>query len=358
MSFADYIEASRHIIANGRADLTPATQNKIIEANSPFQWLPENSPKSPSGKHKNGILLVHGLMDSPFSLRDLGQYFYAKDFLVRSILLPGHGTVPGDLTEVDAMSWHRAVSYGIEAMSMDVENIYLLGFSGGATLSLCQAFNNAPIKGLFLFAPSVKLTARFAWIARWLHHAGKLFPRCGWYVLKDDSNYAKYESCPYNMAYQAYRITQDLAKLRNSSTLTIPMFMVLSDDDETIDSDAAKRFFLRQPEEKNRLLIYSKKEQSCDDIGVEYRNSSYPEQQILDFSHVCLLVPPDNPHYGKYGDYFPPPRFLGKADNRPVYAGALSKENMRSYATRRLTYNPDYDYMTRCMDDFIAKVCD
>ena len=93
-TFAEYIAETREMIKNARLDLTDSTQDFIVQANSPAEWIPH------IGKVKNGILLIHGLCDSPHAMQSLFDHYKAKGFLVRSILLPCHGSVPGDLVEI------------------------------------------------------------------------------------------------------------------------------------------------------------------------------------------------------------------------------------------------------------------
>lgn len=49
------------------------------------------APSIPTGA---GILLVHGLGDSPWSFSDIAQSLAANGILVRTVLLPGCGTQP------------------------------------------------------------------------------------------------------------------------------------------------------------------------------------------------------------------------------------------------------------------------
>ena len=73
-SFQDYTQNAANIVALGRIDLNKDNANKIIGANSPF----ELRPTLPT---KKGILLIHGLFDSPSTLRDIGESFSeAKTF--------------------------------------------------------------------------------------------------------------------------------------------------------------------------------------------------------------------------------------------------------------------------------------
>src|SRR5262249_58707801 len=41
---------------------------------------------------RGAVLLVHGLTDSPYSMRSLAELFFARGFYVLVLRLPGHGT--------------------------------------------------------------------------------------------------------------------------------------------------------------------------------------------------------------------------------------------------------------------------
>src|SRR5688572_13718977 len=101
-SFRDYLQHMENVIKTGRLDLTSENTNKIVTANCPYEWRPEQ-------KTKQGALLLHGLYDSCFSMKDVGHHLLSKNFLVRSVLLPGHGTVPGDLLNVDYREWIKTI---------------------------------------------------------------------------------------------------------------------------------------------------------------------------------------------------------------------------------------------------------
>ena len=47
-------------------------------------------PSTPSG----GVLLLHGMSDSPYSLRALGEELHQQGYWVVGLRLPGHGTLP------------------------------------------------------------------------------------------------------------------------------------------------------------------------------------------------------------------------------------------------------------------------
>ena len=51
----------------------------------------------PSGPPRCGVLLVHGLTDSPYSMRHLAQIYQAEGCYALVLRMPGHGTVPTGL---------------------------------------------------------------------------------------------------------------------------------------------------------------------------------------------------------------------------------------------------------------------
>lgn len=351
--FIDYVETTRNRISLARIDLTPTTAKSIIDANCPFEWRPDalTSPRK-------GILLIHGLLDSPYGVRDLAHYFLKRGFLVRSILLPGHGTVPGDLLTTHYSDWLKAAAYGIDSFSGGVDELYCLGISGGATMALYHALALPTLKGLFLFAPSIKLRSRYAFAGSWLKHLGKLYTPAEWYRLASDRDYAHYESFPYHFVEQAYRLTRVFQEREKNARLTMPLFMVLTKEDETIDSAAAEAFFSRHHHPHSRLVIYSPTPVQTVDPRIEWRTSCFPEDHILNFSHICLGIDPDNPHYGRHGDY--PVLLPPLAVDEVVYKGAVKPGSSGEDGgpRSRLTYNPDFGNLLGRMDGFLDRLGD
>src|SRR5262245_51655871 len=53
----------------------------------------------PSGSPTGAVVLLHGLTDSPYSLRNIARLYRDHGFVVIAIRLPAHGTVPAALTD-------------------------------------------------------------------------------------------------------------------------------------------------------------------------------------------------------------------------------------------------------------------
>ncbi len=347
LSFADYVEDMRAIIAETRLDLKPENRDKIIAANAPFELRPENYDG------KRAILLVHGLFDATLSIQDLGKIFYAQGFLVRAVLLPGHGTVPGDLLDISHEEWIKATQYGIDSLYPEADEVYFGGFSTGGALGLYHALMRENLAGLFLIAPAKKLSfiAAFAnhlfGITRLLTNEEK------WIVRHTQDDYAKYNIFPMRSSQEVDALIARVSHLSTHHLVQIPIFMVLSHDDETINTEAALKFFTEQPHPKNRLIYYSNDALKTKDNRITVVGSRFPEQHILSFSHICLAMAPDNPHCGMNGDYHEPIFKVAKTEDETIYRGALKDKHIKHHCFQRLSYNPDFENMTQQMVEFL-----
>jgi len=366
MSFAAYVKHSRNIILKYRTDITPENQDRILEANSPFELRPGPAcPKSEDGKPERGILLIHGLSDSPFLMRDLAEHFHSRCFLVRAILLPGHGTVPGDLLKVTFQAWIEAARFGIRGLAGDVKQVYVGGFSTGGTLAVHEALSGERIDGLLLFAPAIALRSKLAFMANWHKPVSWANEGLKWAEIYDDRDYAKYESFAMNAADQIHLLTQELGFLqRGRPKLPMPVFMAASMDDASADTEAAYAFVLGLPNTRNRVVLYGRvKPAAASDRRVTYIWSVHKPMNIREFSHLSITLSPDNPHYGIHGDYAnclhyfsDQAKFLRCKDGGGLPYGELTKDKEGAGLFRRLTFNPFFDDLTARIDRFIESI--
>jgi esterase/lipase len=356
LSFIDYIELMRNVIIESRLDLIDENVSIIIAGNSPFSWQ-STTLTSSTKKFKNGILLIHGLYDSPFFLADIGKHFLKNDFIVNAILLPGHGTVPGDLLDIEYPEWIRAVNYGIECLAERCEHVYIAGYSLGGILALRHAFQSSACKGLFLFAPVLKpisslkyMLARYYRLFSWASNKGQ------WYQIAEQNNYMKYCCYTFNAAYQACQLIADTRTIIRKKSLDIPIFIAMSEDDEIISKRAVLSFFIGQPNLCNKLILYTNSHQNPGNEKIIVRNSSYPHHNILNFSHTCLTIAPENNYLGINSAYkdFSHYRNLDSLKTAKIYQGAISKKDLHRYTLQRLSYNPDFHYLLQSIDDFLT----
>ena len=117
------------------------------------------------------MLLIHDLGDTPYEMRGLGQRFAAACYLVRAILLPGHGTVPGDLLAVDHRAWVEATRLGVASFAGQAERVYWSASvpaprSRSTMRSAKRASRDPVLAGLVLLAPALARPGGILTLAR------------------------------------------------------------------------------------------------------------------------------------------------------------------------------------------------
>lgn len=366
LSFADYVAQSRDMIRKVRAANSVINLNKAVAGNSPFELAPAGAAAAGrEKKYRRGILLTHGLSDSPYFMRHLAEFFQSQGFRVLAVLLPGHGTLPGDMLDIKWQEWLKTVAYGTDKLAAEVDVVYLGGYSAGGALSIYQSLQDKRIRGLFLFAPALDITHKAAF-ANWHKLLSWLFPRLKWLDIKPDKDLYKYESFANNTAAQMYALTLALhAKLR-SYELNIPIFTVASEDDKTVKTSVTLEFMLGQSNPANQMIVYAtdakKHAQDYTANKVEWVNSIVSEQKILSSAHTAILIPPDDEHYGFDGEYancihyYPEEmeKYLACTRHpKDCWQGEVIPANLNAGTLRRLMYNPNFAELKVSLAKFI-----
>lgn len=368
-NFADYVAETRAMLGKAYADLGLPDTERRIDGNAPFELEPTAGFEKGNGKpYRRGVLLTHGLTDTPYSMRHLAGFFAQSGFRVMAILLPGHGTQPGDLLEVAWPEWAKAVAYGVDRLAEQVDEVYLAGCSTGAALSVQHSLHDPRVRGLFLFSPAFRITPLAA-LAGWHRLYSWLWPSGKWLAILPDLDNHKYESFPNNAAAQIYALTRQLGAQLSAHQPDIPVFAAASADDMTVDSSATVGFMTSLRHPSSKLVLYvSEPEQGSTAIPagrVERVNSVFPGQRILSSAHTAMMIPADDKHYGADGAYCNCvhyyPREMDKYRaclSRPEQAwqGEVTRRNLRMGLLRRLTYNPDFAGLKISLQRFIESL--
>ncbi|MBI5660074.1 MAG: alpha/beta fold hydrolase [Nitrosomonadales bacterium] len=366
LPFADYVARSREMIALARSGTAAANPEEIVAGNAPFALKPAAGyPPGQEHTYQRGVLLTHGLTDSPYFMRYLAEFFRENGFRVMAVLLPGHGTQPGDLLDVTWQEWAKTVAYGTDRVAEEADEVYLAGFSAGGTLSVFQSLHDDRVRGLFLFSPAFRITPRAALAG--LHKLYSwMMPPAKWVGIGPDKSLYKYESLPKNAAAQMYALTKKLRSLLREREVSIPVFAAASQDDTTVNTPATLEFMAHARHSSSRLVLYTtdtgKLPPGIPEEKVELVNSVIPDQKILSSAHTAIVLPPDDAHYGAAGDYSNSihyyPGDMEKYDacnnnHKEVLLGEITGANLKSGTLRRLMYNPNFAALKISMKRFM-----
>ncbi|MBO0734397.1 MAG: alpha/beta hydrolase [Methylocapsa sp.] len=227
----------------------------------------------PDGVPAGAAVLLHGLTDSPYSLRHIARLYRDHGFVVIAIRLPGHGTVPGALTEIDWETWEAATRLAVREARRRIEPsapLHLVGFSLGGALALRYALDS--IDGKKLSRPDrLVLITPMVGITRWARIAGLAalpallppFEKAAWLSVMPEFNPFKYNSFPVNGARQSVRIADALQEqltryAREGKLVKLPPILTFqSVVDFTVSTKAiVSALYRRLPSNGSELVLF------------------------------------------------------------------------------------------------------
>lgn len=224
---------------------------------------------------RGGVLLVHGLSDSPYHMRAVAEIFAQHGYYVISLRLPGHGTVPGALVRVSWRDWAAAVDFAARMLHQEISSspnaeFIIGGFSTGGALTLRYTLkaildgdHQVPDK-LFLFSPAVAITKK-AILANWHKLVAWLpfYEKFRWESIEPETDPFKYNSFPKNAADQIHLLTQENQALAVRVRGDVqrreqmpPIFAYQSPVDATVISDALVQLFRHIGNDKSELVMF------------------------------------------------------------------------------------------------------
>ncbi len=219
-----------------------------------------------------GVLLLHGLSDSPYSLKNLGENLHQQGAAVIGLRIPGHGTIPSGLIDVSWQDMAAAVRLAMIEISKMApgKSIFMIGYSNGGALAVQYALDvldepklTMP-DGLILISPEIALP-RVAAIAVWQGRLGSWLgmEKIAWNSISLEYDPYKYSSFAINAGDQAYRLTQHndrrLAKLEGTDLLKrFPRTIAFqSAVDATVSAaHLVTRLFNRLPPNGHELVVF------------------------------------------------------------------------------------------------------
>ncbi len=371
----------------------------------------ELSTENPRG----GVLLIHGMSDSPYSLRSLGKALQDNGFWVVGMRMPGHGTAPSGLRHISRHDMTAAVRIGMAHLDDRVggKPLHMIGYSTGAPLALEFALDaldgkSAPVPGsLILVSPAIGIhpVAGIASFKDWLSNIPGL-SGLAYTQIQPEFDPFKYNSFATNAASVVHGLTRSVAtrieqRAEMKPDIVLPPVLVLkSTVDATVSTNAVIDNLLEHLHaDRHELLLFDINRYAAsyrlliDDpapltdrvmdndalpFTVSLVTNAAPDSRhvirkykkpfsasasdtrelesswppgVISLSHVALPIAPDDPLYGQR----PPNK------EEFVFLGQLGIQGERGLLTIpadwmfRLRYNPFYDYLEQRTLEWIDK---
>lgn len=222
---------------------------------------------------QGAVVLLHGLTDSPYSLRYIADHYRQMGYVAVGIRLPAHGTLPSALTDIEWEDWLAATRLAVrEATKRAGEHLplHIVGFSNGGALAMkytLDALDDVQLvmpQQVVLISPMIGVTrfARFAGLAG-LPAMLPAFAHAAWLNIVPEFNPFKYNSFPVNAARQSFLLTQVLQKQiirasrQNKLQQLPPILTFQSLLDSTVSTRAVvKSLYDYLPDNGSELVIF------------------------------------------------------------------------------------------------------
>ena len=271
---AVFREARDVVEAGASAGADPAVPNRYVTGSRshPLQFGDWNRTQVlDTPDPKGGVLLVHGLTDSPYSMRAVAASVHNRGFYTLSLRMQGHGTVPGGLVNTDWEDWMAAVTMGARHVRQRIgpdRPLVLVGYSNGGALVTkfaLDAIENPSLPApsrLILISPMIGVSPT-AWLARAISRLGPVVEKARWLDVLPEYNPFKYNSFPANAGYQSARLTgalgEQLGRLAEAGRLQklAPVLAFQSVVDSTVSAPAViYDLFDRLPVGGHELVLF------------------------------------------------------------------------------------------------------
>ena len=423
-SFSEYLELEDRLFAQldelvyaqtGLVGHDEFNRYKRGSLSDPGRWSPNwnRSYELPVDAPKASVLLLHGLSDSPYSLRSLAERLQKAGVHTLGLRVPGHGTAPSGLVTTSWQDMAAAVSLAVRHLAAQNGDrpIHIVGYSNGAALAVHYVLSTLDdpslprIDRLVLLSPEIGITEAAA-LAIWQARLGKLLglEKLAWNDIQLEYDPYKYGSFAVNAGDLSHRLTVEIQNrisvLTDSGQISNmpPVLAFSSVVDATVLAPAlVKNLFNRLPAGGHELVLFDINAQSQiepilkwkpdemigvlqdtieptftlslvtnegSDSSAVVEKSWAPGQEIptekglglewprgiYSLSHVALPFAPQYPLYGGR-PYRPSP---GVELGNLALRGERGVLQITPAAMMRLRWNPFYPYLEQRSLDFLG----
>ncbi|TDI28262.1 MAG: alpha/beta fold hydrolase [Acidobacteria bacterium] len=381
----------------------------------PSRW-PKNWNRSfelAAADPRAGVLLLHGMSDSPYSVRTLAQTLQQHGATAVGLRIPGHGTAPSGLLRVEWEDMAESVELAMRHLRQVTgdQPLYIVGYSNGGALAVHYALSSLqdemlPVAdGLFLMSPEIGIT-RLAALAAWQERLGRVLGlrKLSWNSINVEYDPFKYTSFALNAGRQAYRLTREIQRRMTvlARTGDLQQFPRVLAFQSAVDATVSVRaliqgLFKRLPPDGhelviidvNRLAVVQELLKDDPKVAIEglfaehdlpftlsvitNENETSPKVMIrrrkvgeaeisesplglawpctlYSLSHIALPFPPDDPVYGGMDTVKSPGIQIGTL----VARGERGVLQISPTQMLRVHWNPFHAYMERRMLEFMG----
>ena len=206
------------------------------------------------GEGEQAVLFVHGINDSPRLWDGYADHLSQQGYTCRAMRLPGFATRNQDYAEATLDEWVVAVGKEIDLLAKDHERIHVVAHSLGA--AVCVRFESmkpGTLASLNLLAPLVEVSNRKSPVlpTRYWYQFGRvalIFTNTTYNPFGPAVNDPDSRDYPWRVDFTPRTVIDETFRLARenrgrAAQLKSPLFVAISENDDVVDADAARRFY-------------------------------------------------------------------------------------------------------------------
>ncbi len=215
-------------------------------------------------------VLLHGLTDSPYSMRSTAETLVNAGYSVVVPRMPGHGFAVGGLLHARWQDWAAVVRIAVRhAMKLEGNNqqLLLIGYSNGGLIAVdyalhCNEGTDMPCPdALVMMSPAIAITpfaaaANLHSVITWMPY----FEKSKWETILPEVDPFKFTSFPMRAGWEIYKLsgrTHELLGQPAKVAALPPMLTFQSVVDNTVSASAiVTHLYDKLPANGSELVMY------------------------------------------------------------------------------------------------------
>jgi esterase/lipase len=306
IDWSQYLELESKLVDElaNKINSNPGHSRRIDRHVSTSPANPDNYKKNwnlsyvlkPNTIHGAAVLL-HGLTDSPYSVKSTAELLRDNGLMAFAPRMPGHGLAVGSLRQAKWEDWLSVTKIAMQEADEQrkpEQPLILVGYSNGGLLAVrytLECINDSELPcpdGLILLSAAIEvspvaLLANLHALTSWLPY----FEQFQWESVLPEVDPFKFTSFPKKPGWEIYQLVKvvekELAKFEDGDVLFPPTIAFQSLVDDTVNSHAALKFVQSLPKNHHELVIYDVNQ---NEILVELMNRQPPNLDTVIREHA------------------------------------------------------------------------
>lgn len=224
-----------------------------------------------------GVLICHGFMGTPQSVRYLGERFAELGYTVLAVRLKGHGTDYRDLEKCTSEDWFNSLENGYKVLKEECSKVFVIGQSMGGALTLKLAYKYPNIDGIMLINAALSVPAYE--FVRKLDHPPRYINE-GKPDIKNPNIYEiTYDKAPTSAIFELQKTMASVPRVL--PYVTCPVLGIYSIDDHVVPPESTEYILKHvRSANKNKVVLEN---------SYHVASMDYDQEKIVQESHQFIV---------------------------------------------------------------------